>query len=101
MSSSLRLMDGPNFLPVVTWDVPATHLGFLTFQGQTSVLIGLAFWPSSDELERSSSPSRGLFLYLHQESFLSGPGCSKLTTSLVNVPLKFQTLLSKICQYFC
>ena len=28
----------------------------------------------------------------------SGPGCSKLTTSLVNVSLKFQTLISQICQ---
>ena len=28
------------------------------------------------------------------------PGCSKLTTSLVNVSLKFQTLISEICQYF-
>ena len=27
-------------------------------------------------------------------------GCSKLTTSLVNVSLKFQTLISRICQYF-
>ena len=31
----------------------------------------------------------------------SGPGCSKLTTSLVDVSLKFQTLISEICQYFC
>ena len=30
----------------------------------------------------------------------SGPGCSKLTMSLVNVLLKFQTLISQICQYF-
>ena len=30
----------------------------------------------------------------------SGPGCSKLTTSLVNVSLKFQTLRSAISQYF-
>ena len=30
----------------------------------------------------------------------SGPGCSKLTTSLVNVSLKFQTLISEIRQYF-
>ena len=30
----------------------------------------------------------------------SGPGCSKLTMSLVNVSLKFQTLISNICQYF-
>ena len=29
-----------------------------------------------------------------------GPGCSKLTTSLVNVSLKFQTLISEIRQYF-
>ena len=29
----------------------------------------------------------------------SGPGCSKLTMSLVNVSLKFQTLISQICQY--
>ena len=32
---------------------------------------------------------------------ISGPGCSKLTTSLVNnVLLKFQRLISQICQYF-
>ena len=31
---------------------------------------------------------------------ISGPGCSKLTTSLVNETLKFQTLISHICQYF-
>ena len=30
----------------------------------------------------------------------AGPGCSKLMTSLVNVSLKFQTLISNICQYF-
>ena len=30
----------------------------------------------------------------------SGPGCSKLMTSLVNVSLKFLTLISEICQYF-
>ena len=31
----------------------------------------------------------------------TGPGCSKLTMSLVNVSLKFQKLISQICQYFC
>ena len=31
----------------------------------------------------------------------SGPGCSKLTTSLVNVSLNFQKLISLTCQYFC
>ena len=30
----------------------------------------------------------------------AGPSCSKLTTSLVNVSLKFQTLISEISQYF-
>ena len=35
-----------------------------------------------------------------RENGTSGPGCSKLMTSLVNVLLKFQTLISQICQYF-
>ena len=30
----------------------------------------------------------------------AGPGCSKLTMSLVNISLKFQTLISNLCQYF-
>ena len=30
----------------------------------------------------------------------SWPDCSKLTMSLVNISLKFQTLISEICQYF-
>ena len=30
----------------------------------------------------------------------SGSGCLKLTMSLVNVSLKFQTLISNVCQYF-
>ena len=29
-----------------------------------------------------------------------GPGCSKLTTLLVNEPLKFQMLISQMGQYF-
>ena len=32
--------------------------------------------------------------------YKTGPGCSKLTMWLVNVSLKFQTLISQICQYF-
>ena len=35
--------------------------------------------------------------FMHQRP---GPGCSKLTTSLVNVSLNFQKLISQICQYF-
>ena len=37
---------------------------------------------------------------LLSKAYSSGPGCSKLTTSLFNVSLKFQTLLSQICHYF-
>ena len=33
-------------------------------------------------------------------SELSVSGCSKLMTSLVNISLKFQTLISEIYQYF-
>ena len=31
----------------------------------------------------------------------SGPGYSKRTTSLVNLSLNFQKLISQICQYIC
>ena len=36
----------------------------------------------------------------HNAFETSGSGCSKLTTLLVNISLKFQTLISEICQYF-
>ena len=47
------------------------HLGPSACQDQTLVLAGLAFSPSSDELERSSSPGHGHFLCLLQENSLS------------------------------
>ena len=34
-----------------------------------------------------------------QQIQTSGPGCSKQMTSLVNVSIKFQMLISEICQY--
>ena len=45
----------------------------------------------------------GIFPFLTQSVKYkqSGPGCSKLTTLLVNVSLKFQTLISELRQYFC
>ena len=51
---------------------------------------------------QSSTPSVPKKMYVnwkhsHQHT---GPSCSKLTTSLVNVSLNFQTLISQICQYF-
>ena len=39
-------------------------------------------------------------LFYGEVTKISGPGCSKLTTSLVNVWLKFQASVSNICQYF-
>ena len=44
--------------------------------------------------------SQQCFEQLDPDCWQSGPGCSKLTTSLVNMSLKFQTLISQICQYF-
>ena len=44
------------------------HLGCFTSQSQTSVLTGLAFWFSSDKLERASSPSHHHFLCQLQET---------------------------------
>ena len=38
--------------------------------------------------------------HLYKGAQRSGAGCSNLTTSLVNISLKFQTLISEICQYF-
>ena len=40
-----------------------------------------------------------IFILFKVSICLPGPGCSKLTTSLVNETLKFQMLISHICQY--
>ena len=50
-----------------------------------------------------NSTGEGNWCYPHELALLiykSWPGCSKLTTSLVNETLKFQTLISEIYQYF-
>ena len=39
-------------------------------------------------------------LYEKVRSWKSGPGCSKLTTSLVNILFNFQTLIFQIHCYF-
>ena len=38
--------------------------------------------------------------YKNPENWHTGPGCSKPMTSLLNVSLKFQTLISSVRQYF-
>ena len=45
-----------------------------------------------------SLSAMALFLFF---SIISGPGSSKLTTSLVNVSFKFRLLISEIHKYFC
>ena len=54
-----------------------------------SYKMDLDFWDSF----RKENP-------IFQLNCTTGPGCSKLTTSLVNETSKFQTLISQICQYF-
>ena len=42
-----------------------------------------------------------IYAFIRSNAVLKpGRGCSILTTSLVNVSLKFQMLTSEICQYF-
>ena len=69
MSLSLSPVTGAIFPPIIASEVQATS-GSLSFQDQPLVLSGVAFSPSSDELERSSSPGHGHFLYLLQENSL-------------------------------
>ena len=58
--------------------------------------------PSSpDDIFLSTGASDSIKVVLSLCSlYNSGPGCSKLTTSLVNETLKFQMLISQIRQYF-
>ena len=55
------------------------------------------FWKHS-QFHGAESPET--FKSYTKENKSAGPGCSKLTTSLVNVSLNFQKLISQICQYF-
>ena len=70
MSSSLSPMSGANFPPMLP-EKCKPHLGPSASQDQTLVLAGLAFSPSSDELERSSLPGHGHLLCQLQENSLS------------------------------
>ena len=60
-------------------------------------------------MESSLNPQTELFPFetkrnklggIHSSEGDQGPSCSKLMTWLVNVWLKFQMLISQICQYF-
>ena len=45
-------------------------------------------------------PAGNFPLLESSEVYKSGPSCSKLTTLLINVSLKFQIIISQIRQYF-
>ena len=58
-------------------------------------LLSLVDW-GSDKIILELISKASLLCLCHMFClYRSGPGCSKLTTSL-----KFQTLISRICQYF-
>ena len=56
----------------------------------------------SEETKNTQNPRQPQFAQLIIHPITPGLSCSKLTISLVNVSLKFQTLISQICgcQYF-
>ena len=56
----------------------------------------ISFLPPFDSDRTQSSVVFALFNHFLRP----GAGCSKLTMSLVNETLKFQALISEICQYF-
>ena len=61
----------PDVLDEILDLIESVSEGFPTYsQDQTLVLAALAFSPSSDELDRSSSPGHGHFLCLRQENSL-------------------------------
>ena len=48
-----------------------------------------------------AKPTKGHVHYINRHISLNiGPGCSKLTMLLINISLKFQMLISEICQHF-
>ena len=67
----------------------------LQFSRKTLLLFFLIY-----NLSRCTKSNKMYALIVLIWSSHPGPGCSKLTTSLVNETLKFQTLISQICQYF-
>ena len=52
------------------------------------------------KIENENNDTKTLTTEVSYMGVNSGPICSKLTTSLVNVSLKFQMLISQIQQYF-
>ena len=84
-----------------------TRVVHLPKRTETSLITVADLIAESDQAVRAmhSCNSRFTCCLATQVGFVfctsnSGPGCSKLTTSLVNVWLNFQTLISEKCQNF-
>ena len=71
-----------------------------TFTIAFQVLISSICVPSMHTDGHTCMTSPVSAMLSHISSYRHGPGCSKLTTSLVNVSLKFQMLISEVCHYF-
>ena len=83
------------FLPYYYWDSPFPVLGANVFTYIVFCIeIPVHKW-CEQRLSKKVYYKRGIC-----KQARPGPGCSKLTTSLVNETLKFQMLISQICQYF-
>ena len=57
----------------------------------------LKYMYTRTDFTESVAPMQSVYIHGCLSGKISGPGCSKLTMSLVNVSLKFQTLISEIC----
>ena len=68
----------------------------MDFDYNVAAIAALFFIKANQDIVKGSNSSIFFFACLCNP----GPGCSKIMTSLVNVSLKFQMLISEIRQYF-
>ena len=58
-------------------------------------------WAAHSKMGKESlKHDDGSITHLNRVVWITGPGCLKLTMSLVNVSLKVRKLISEMCQYF-
>ena len=101
----------PLYLGLSWWKAHPSPFAALAFPNSKKVPIYCWLTERVFQLPHGEAQPRthnlyGDFLHRNQAALItrpqcpSGAGCSKLTTSLVNVSLKFQMLISQIHQYF-
>ena len=83
---------------VIILDVPILRIFAVEVTLYVSMMNEKTFSQHCDYIACDSHSSSSNFVSVQFKK--TGPGCSKLMMSLVNVSLKFQTLISEICQYF-